>query len=466
MNGTMRHAFAASAAIFLTAVALWAQAQPAVISDADIRKILAERIDVQHQGIGIVVGVLEPAGRRVVAYGSLAPGDSRTLDGDTVFEIGSITKVFTSLLLADAVERKDVSLEDHISKFLPPTVKTPERGRPITLQDLSQHTSGLPRLPGNMAPKDPSNPYGDYTVDQLYAFLSAYQLPRDVGAQYEYSNLGGGLLGHVLARRAGMDYEALVKSRILGPLGMKSTSVTLTPEMKAHMAIGHNPAMQPVPNWDLPVLTGAGALRSSTNDMLTFLAAVMGYTQTPLGPAMARMVTTRYVTQNRGLQIGLAWHISTSRDGREFVWHNGGTAGYRTFIGFEPKARTGIVVLSNAGTAAGPDDIARHLLDASSPLLAPAKIRTEITVDPQVFDRYVGRYQFAPNVELAITRDSTRFFVQLTGQPAFQIFPESEKEYFLKVVDAQLTFETDAQGQTTSVILHQNGLNQQARRLP
>src|SRR5262249_11166935 len=153
---------------------------------------------------GIVVGVIEPGGRRVVPYGGLAKGDPRTLDGDTVFEIGSITKVFTSLLLADAVKRREVALTDPISKFLPDRVKSPERGdRAITLQDLSTHTSGLPRLPANFAPKNASNPYADYSVEDLYQFLGGYQLTRDIGTQYEYSNLGGGLLGHVLALRAG-----------------------------------------------------------------------------------------------------------------------------------------------------------------------------------------------------------------------------------------------------------------------
>ena len=172
-----------------------------------------------RQSVGIVVGVIEPAGRRIVTYGRASTSEAVPLDGDTIFEIGSISKVFTSLLLADAVQRGEVALTDPISKYLPASVKVPERGRAITLQDLATHTSGLPRLP-DMNPKDPENPYADYSVDQLYRFLSTYQLPRDVGASYEYSNLGAGLLGHILALRAGTDYESLVKSRITGPLGM------------------------------------------------------------------------------------------------------------------------------------------------------------------------------------------------------------------------------------------------------
>ena len=453
----------------LAASAGAAAAQPQTIAtDAQIREILADRIDAQRQSVGIVVGVIEPGGRRVVPYGGLAKGDPRTLDGNTVFEIGSITKVFTSLLLADAVERREVALTDPISKFLPDRVKTPERGdRAITLQDLSTHTSGLPRLPANFAPKNASNPYADYSVEDLYQFLGGYQLTRDIGTQYEYSNLGGGLLGHVLALRAGMEYEALVRARITGPLGMRSTAVALTPDMRARLATGHSSVMQPVANWDLPTLAGAGALRSSTNDLLAFLAAELGYTKTPLAPAMAAMLRVRRPTGVDNLEIALGWHVLRAH-GRDIVWHNGGTGGYRTFIGFDPAARIGVVVLSNAGTAAGPDDIGRHLLDPELPLLpraAPPSPHTEVAIDPGLYARYVGRYQLAPNAILAVTRNENHLFAQLAGQPAFEIFPESEKDFFLKVVDAQLTFETDAQGQATAVVLHQNGRNVRGARV-
>ena len=158
---------------------------PAPLSDADITRILADRIDVQRQSVGIVVGTLEPSGRRVLSYGHPAKDDPRRVDADTVFEIGSITKVFTALLLSDAVERGDVSLSDPVSKYLPATVKVPQRGRAITLGDLASHVSGLPRLPTNMKSANPRNPYADYTVDQLYAFVSGYELPRDAGAQYQ-----------------------------------------------------------------------------------------------------------------------------------------------------------------------------------------------------------------------------------------------------------------------------------------
>ncbi len=460
---TLRGAFFVALGAILAQPSAVAQAPP----DAEIRKILADRVGAENRGIGMVVGVIDLNGRRVVAYGSPAKNDKRPLNGDTIYEIGSMTKVFTSLVLMDMVQKGEVAVTDPVSKYLPASVKVPERdGKKITLQDLSTQSSGLPRMPTNFHPKDDSNPYADYTPELMYEFLSGYQLPRDIGSKYEYSNLGVGLLGHALTRRAGMDYEAMVKSRICDPLGMNSTRVTFTPDMKARLAIGHNSGLNEVANWDLTALAGAGALRSSANDMLTFLAANLGYTKSPLAAAMAAEVSIRRPTGSPNMEIAYAWHIQT-KDGNSIIWHNGGTGGYRTFMGFDPKSRVGVVVLSNISTAAGPDDIGRHLLDASYPLdkVEPVKEHKEVTVDAKVFDNYVGAYQLAPNAILTVMRDGDQLFTQLTGQPKFQVFPEGEGNFFLKVVDAQLTFNTDSQGKATEVMLHQNGRNTTAKRI-
>ena len=451
----------------LLAQALPAQSLP---SDSEIRGILSDRVSKQKQSVGIVAGVIGPEGRRVVSFGGLDLGNPHVLNGDTIFEIGSITKVFTSLLLSDMVQHGEVALTDPVSKYLPAGVKMPERnGRQITLLDLATHTSGLPRLPTNLKPKDPANPYAEYTVAQLYEFLSSYQLTRDIGSQYEYSNLGGGLLGHVLSLRAGMDYAALIINRVTGPLGMKDTSISLSPEMGARMATGHDNNLNAVDNWDMPTLAGAGALRSTANDLLTFLAAALGYTKTPLAPAMAAMLTVRRPSGTPGMEAALGWQVLT-RDGQELYAHDGGTGGYRSFIGYDPKNRVGVVVLANTATNAGVVDIGLHLLNPKSPLLTDAafqapKEHKEVPVDAKLFDGYVGRYQLAPNFFFTVTREGDRLFVQATGQAKFQVFPEGPKDYFLKVTDAQITFETDAQGKAASLVLHQNGVNQPAKRV-
>jgi serine-type D-Ala-D-Ala carboxypeptidase/endopeptidase len=439
-----------------------------VLSAADlieIRSTLVNRVDLGKKAVGIVVGTIDEKGRTVIGYGKLAKDRGQEPDGDTVFEIGSITKVFTSLILADMVERGEVKLDDPVAKFLPPSVTVPSRnGRQITLLDLSMQISGLPRLPDNMKPADPDNPYADYDAPKLYDFLSRYTLMRDIGEKYEYSNLAVGLLGHALALKAGMSYEQLVRSRILEPLGMTSSSVTLSESQKKRLAIGHNQGLDPVKNWDLDALAGAGALRSTANDMLKFLAANLELTDSPLKAAMRRMRTVHRETGTPDLEIAMAWHIF-HKFGTDIYWHNGGTAGYRSFVGFVPAKKTGVVVLCNTFTDT--DDLGLHILESQYPLTkySAPKVRITVTLDPAILDSYVGEYELAPTFKIKVTHEGTRLMVQATSQPQFEIFAEKEGEFYLKVVDAQITFTKDASGAVSGLILHQNGLDQKAKKV-
>jgi CubicO group peptidase (beta-lactamase class C family) len=428
----------------------------------EIREILVNRVDQQKQAVGIVAGIIEPNGRRVVAYGSLANGDPRTVDGDTIFEIGSVSKVFTSLLLADMVNRKEVSLDDSVAKYLPDSVKIPERsGKSITLLDLATHTSGLPPLPSNLR-----HPYAAYSQDDLYQFLSGYELPREPGSKFEYSNLGAGLLGHLLAYRAGTDYERLIRLRITEPLGMPDTGITLSASMKQRMATGHNGILKPVPNWDFPTLAGAGALRSSANDILTFLEAFLGYKESSLAPAMKTMFQVRRPMGQA--QIGLAWMISSAHD-REIAGHEGGTGGFRSWVGYDPKERIGGVVLANTFTLIGVFDIGIHLVDRRWPLANLEPPEECIQIDSHLLDNYTGRYQLAPNRIFQITREGDRLFAQgfgqlphnptgdLIGGPMFELFAESENNFFVKETGSRITFETNTEGRATSLIMRRAG---------
>lgn len=183
-----------------------------------------------------------------------------------------------------------------------------------------------------------------------------------------------------------------------------------------------------------------------------------------MAPALTAMLAVRRPIAASGSgEIALGWLV-TKPSGDEIVWHNGGTGGYRSFLGFDKKTGAGVVVLSNTFTAAGVDDIGMHLLDAHVPLLPAPKEHKEVTVDPKLFDKYVGQYQLAPNFILTITRDGDKLFAQATNQPKFQVFPEGERDYFFKVVDAQITFEPGA-GKAASLTLHQNGANMPAKRI-
>lgn len=402
---------------------------------------------------GMTIGIVDGDKTTILGYGRVSDAKSGKPDGDTVYEIGSVTKVFTGILLADMSARKQVGLDDPVAKLLPESVTVPRKGeKAITLLDLTTHTSGLARMPTNFAPKDPNNPYADYTVEQMYNFLAKAQLAGEPGEKYDYSNLGVGLLGHALARKASLSYEALLVQRLCDPLGMKETRITLTPEMQKRLAKGHSADGDPAANWDLPTLAGAGAIRSTVNNMLRFVKANMGLIETSLQKALdSAQVSQRPI--GGGGSIGFGWHIT----GNNIRWHNGGTGGYHSFVGFNREKKQGVVILCNSSVNEV-DALGMGLLKLlAGEEVAPPKVRKIAKVKPETLQKYVGEYELAPGFILTITRDGEKLSAQATGQPRIRIYPESETKFFLRVVDAQLTFVTDADGKVEKAILHQNG---------
>ena len=329
--------------------------QTQAIKDVTINELIRERVS-SGANPAIVVGVVQDGQARTFAHGKGGAANGQ-LDGNTIFEIGSLTKVFTSAILADMVRKGEVALDDPVEKHLPASVRVPMRGRKITLLDLSVQHSGLPRLPGNLVPRDIDNPYADYTSELMFEFLATCRLTRDVGAQFEYSNLGVGLLGEALSRRAGMSYEQLVTNRVLRPLGMSDTRITLTPYMKRRLAAGHDQHGHVAANWDVRGIPAAGALRSSANDMLKFAAAALA-NDGPLGPAFTLAEQPRR-TLAAAQRIGLNWLISQAGP-IEIVWHNGGTGGHRSYLGLDRRNQRAVVVLTNS--ANGADDIGQRIL--------------------------------------------------------------------------------------------------------
>jgi CubicO group peptidase (beta-lactamase class C family) len=244
----------------------------AQIAAEDIKAMLDKEV-YQKRSPGIIVGTIDATGKRqLVAAGSFKDKEEVLPDEKTMYEIGSITKVFTSLLLADMVIKKQVNLEDPVSKYLPATVKLPVvKGKEITLLNLANHSVGWPRMPDNNDGKSLDNPWADYTIEQTYDYINRAEIGDYApGTWFKYSNVGYGLLGHILSQVAGKPYETLVKERICTPLNMPNTVITLTPAQKQNLAIGHNETGVAVENWDMPAIAGTGALRSNINDMLNF----------------------------------------------------------------------------------------------------------------------------------------------------------------------------------------------------
>ena len=449
--------FAAGLVLLVAAVA---RAQ----DPGELEKLLLNRTGENRKAVGIVVGLVDATGERFLASGAAAPGGAVLPGADTAYEIGSITKVFTSLVLADMVVRGEVGLDDPVAKFLPATVKVPERGgKKITLRDLSNQVSGLPRMPDNLKPADGADPYVDYGPDRLYEFLAKVELARGVGEKYEYSNLGVGLLGHALALKAGMDYEELVRKRVLEPLGMADTAIALDERLKSRLAPGSGPNLSPVKNWNFAVLAPAGALRSTARDMLKFLTAAMGLRETPLRAAFDLMRKEERPTGTPDLTIGLGWHV-WRRYGTEIVWHNGGTGGYRSFAGFDPAKRSGVVVLCN--TSFSVDDLGLFALEPKWPVarFKPPVARTAVEIGAKDLEAYAGEYEIEPGVTVAIAVSEGKLRVKSPGQAEVLYQPWSPTEFF-RIGGRELTFFKDAAGVVVRLELYHEGYTFGAKKV-
>ena len=393
----------------------------------------------------LVFGVVDGDNTEVAAFGTLDGG--KAPDGDTVYEIGSITKTFTATLLAQAVLAGRVTLDTPAAQLLP-DFKIPSRGgKEITLGQLGTQHSGLPRLPSNLLPKDGADPYADYDAARLKAFLAGYELPRDPDASYEYSNLGFGLLGYALAQQEHTSSDALIRENILKPLGMTMSGTAVSDAMRAHLAAGHDNLGNAVKNWDFDAMAGAGAMRSTANDMLRYLKANMGIDASPLAAAMKLAQEPRGEVSKTN-RIGLAW--MTSRTG--IVWHSGQTGGYRSYLGFTSDRRHGVVILSN--TAIDVDDLGFATLNPRVPLAAVYKA---IALPTAALDEYVGTYKLADKFLLKVFRVDDALFVRATGQGPIPIFPSAPDEFFAKAVRASASFTRDPNGVVNGLVLHQNG---------
>ncbi|HET7457092.1 MAG TPA: serine hydrolase [Gemmatimonadaceae bacterium] len=431
---------------------------PAVPSDSAIRAIIDDRVATKL-ATGIVVGVLDPDGRRRV-FASGASGTARPLDGGSLFEIGSITKTFTGIVLADMVARGEVRLDDPVSKYLPPTVRMPSRsGREITLLDLATHTSGLPRVPDNTRSIDTK----EYTPELMYAFLSSHTLRRDPGAEFEYSNLGFMLLGHALTRRAGAaSYEELVRARVIDPLGLRDTRVEETPAMRGRLALGHDAGGTVVPNWDYsPTLGGYGSLRSDADDMLAYLAANLAAdldsTRTTLAPVLhAAHVARRPAPPHT---IGLGWARMALAGGDTVMWHNGGTGGYKSFVAYVPARRTAVVVLANNSLPV--DDIGLHLAAPELPLHPPSLpawvTLKAIALPAASLGQYVGTYTLSPTFSYVVSREGDQLFFQSSGLTRRPLLAEKADEFFVRGADVRVSFRRDPSGQQVTGLVARVG---------
>ena len=405
---------------------------------------------------GLVIGIVDRRGRCTEGFGTLSAKRPVAPDGDTLFEIGSITKVFTATLLAAEVESGRISLDTPLGQILP--VPPASDAASVTLEELATHRSGLPSLPRNLPSRNPADPYAGYTQDLLLSHLAELKLsPRP--RPYAYSNLALGTLGEALAVRFGEPYAQLLSRRLLRPLGLRRTFVDVPTQLRAILAPGHS-GLEPTSGWSLGVLAGAGALHSSANDLLRFLDVQLR-PRGPLAGAITLTHTERRATAIPATAVGIGWHIRRRPSTPEILWHNGGTGGYASFAGFDRNAGRGVTVLTN--TEASVDDLGMHLLSPADPLAKPRPLLRLPIAD---LERFTGGYALPGGNRLTVTRIGEQLYLAGSAGGRTALFASAPSRFFLRALPVEVEFTAPPGEKPSAMTVIQSGLPTIARRVP
>ena len=441
---------------------------------------------------GLSIGYIEGDRFGIVHLGS-ATRSGKNADNLTLYELGSISKVFTGILLADAVLRGQVDLNAPAAVANAAGIRLPSRdGKPITWLDLSTHRSGLPRLPGNFAPTDMKNPYRGYDAKQAAAFVNDYALPRTPGEKQEYSNLGTALLGYLVAQQAGKSYDEHLRERITEPLKMTDCAVELSEAQAKRLAAPHDRVGSVTSRWAFEDLPGAGGIHANMRDMLRFAKAQLEPPAGPTGEAIEFAWKQQRDGDKSGPAMGLGWMIAGDGQTR---WHNGGTGGFHTAIFINRELKAAAIVLCNTSVDQPIDQLAMQIIqkaaghDVQPPKPedavaaadgddgkddkkdskaddAPAKgAGKKDAIDAKLRSRLVVRYQLNPNFIFDVRDEEGHLMVDITNQPTQEVFPDSPTRWSYRGVDATLEFKLPKSGPARSLVLHQNGAKKLARRM-
>ncbi len=431
---------------------------------------ITERAEKHGNRFGIVVGLVDSRGSSILFRGPARNGAAA--DGDSIFDLASVSKLFTAALLAEMAERGEVGLDDPIGKSLPasPSIPSDVASR-ITLRHLATHTSGLPSAPNNSGPTSGNRPgYVAYTEPLLLEFLSGFKPARPAGSEFSYSNLGMGLLGHLLSRHAGRPLAALFRERIFGPLKMTSSGTRGEMEKiaAARLTVGHSRDGSPSVPWPMaPVLHGAGGIHSTARDMLRFLSASIGFTPSPLARALKAMQQVRHPLGTAGSGIGLGWMV-TRAEGRFLLSHTGGVEGYNCFIGIDLLDRRGVIVLANSSVSV--TDIGAGILLRTlepPPAAGSALGEMEPLPSPTASD-LPGMYEITPGFHALVTREESGLFVQTPWQSRFPLESRGGNSFAISdgTEEARIDFTPDGSGKTASLRILQGAISRSCPRVP
>ena len=411
---------------------------------------------VKDQPGGVAVAWVDADGAAFFASGRIDAAGSPRITPDTQFELGSVTKVFTALLLAESERLGKVSRHDPAAKYLLPSDDPDQAALArITLLSLTTHTSGLPRLPSNIGPNPDANsdPYAAYDHKMLLEALRRDGRRASTAGNMAYSNFGAAVLGEALGAAWGTSYAGALQEHVLSPLGLKATSLGVTGSASPpELAPGHVGDKR-VPNWTFQAFAPAGALRSSAREMAVFLTVCLAKDGHPMRAAINATIQPQLPADDVGGHIGLGW-LLTDDPAHPVIWHNGATAGSHAFIAFSPTMNTGVVILANVQR--GSEALGFGLLGAHPPQVKVASVDDAAG--------YIGRYPLSPAFAIDIKELNGTLRGQATGQPEFGLRAVAVDRFAIVGVPAEISFERGPDGKVTALVLHQNGLDQRAVR--
>ncbi len=460
----------AAAMLVCSGLALNAAAQALPATEAGMKQLLGERIDRYKKGVGMAAFVADASGVRVAVHGRHSAESAGLVSPNTLFEVGSVTKTFTALLLADMVLKGELKLIDPVEKWLPDGILLRDKtGAPIQLLDLATHRSGLPRLPSGFAPSNQADPYVDYRETELLRYLRSWAADPAVreaaplrGEKHEYSNLGYGLLGYVLGRAGKSTYADVLEQRVIKPLELRSTFLRVPIAEQSRFAEGHNESGSVVSHWNFDVMNAAGALRMSVRDFARYGQAAAGLIDTPLAPAFTLAMTIQAASAGDKNPSGLAW-LHAKAGGRGLWNHDGGTYGFSSslWVDRERKQSSGVIANSSVEVT----DLALHWLEpAVPPKDYSATEAKAVSVDAAILARYVGTYQLSPQMQVTVRSEGARLFARATGQGEFELFAKSDTEFFARVTPLQMVFFDVKDGKAARFEITQGGSTRNAPR--
>lgn len=424
--------------------------------DPELARLLAQRL--QGGGVGLCAAVVQGTELRSAGAGRRSARVPTAPDADTPFEYGSITKTFTALLLADMVVRGELALDGAVQAVLPQGLKLVDSaGAPLTWADLATHRSGLPRLPDNLRHPAGPDPY-DYSLDDLWRFVAGWKPTQRRDTAWAYSNLGYGLLAEALALRAGQPYAALLRQRVLEPLGLAGLQLALRDTPVPDLLPGHDAAGREVPNWRFHAMAGAGALVGSARALARYAQAALGVFEHPLKAAFELAMRPHAAGPGPSNPVGLGWIIAPLQ-GRPVLNHDGATAGYASSLFLDPTRRRAALVLANAQVPLG--DLSLHLLEPTVPLRDGAEgrrlaERAAVALPPEALAALPGRYALNAQFQVVVSLRAGRLFAQATGQGEFELFAQDARRFFARVTPLEIHFEGDS-GPPPAFVLLQGG---------